>query len=53
MVLMEFLGVVLPWCCNTDLITGVVLEFSGVGTAVELNVDSSGLTAVLAQQWCW
>ena len=49
MVLMEFLGVVLP----TLMVTGVVLEFSGVGAAVELNVDSSGLTAVLAQQWCW
>ena len=43
MVLMEFLGVVLPWCCNT----GVVLELSGIGTAVELNVDSSGVRSVL------
>ena len=30
-----------------------MLEFSGFGTAVELNVDSSGVTEVLVQQWCW
>ena len=47
MVLMEFLG------AATLIITGVVLEFSGVVTAVELNVDSSGLTAALVLQWCW